>query len=117
MSKTFSIILGSILALIGLLGFVSNPLIGSNAIFVTNAAYNITHLIFGAVLLIVAFWFNRNSGLWLKVIGVLMFLLGIVGIVYSGTASNWMHIIAGIVIFIAGVYGKSGGGTIIAQKQ
>ena len=119
MAKTFTTIFGIILVLLGLLGFTSNPLIGSNALFVTDSVHNLIHLIFGAILLIVALWSGENSAFWLKFIGILIFLLGLIGvftvpssggmllgIAATNGASNWMHIIGGAAIFFAGKYGK-----------
>jgi len=121
MTKTFAIIIGAILVLLGILGFISNPLIGANALFATDGVHNLIHIVFGAILLIVAFWSSRDSVLWLKIIGSVVFLLGLIGILtvpsiggmllgiaYTNGASNWMHLIAGIVIFVAGMYGKDG---------
>jgi len=127
MGKTFAIILGSILALLGLLGFISNPLIGANALFTANAAHNILHLILGAILLVVAFCFSRNSVLWLKIIGAIVFLLGLVGVLavpsvdglllgflYTNGASNWLHLIAGVVMFVAGLFGKDDSNPVLS---
>ena len=117
MAKMLAIILGVILVLLGLLGFISNPLIGANSLFVADGVHNLIHLVFGAILLIVAFWSEKDSSLWLKIIGVVVFLLGIIGILtlssdggmllgiaYTNGASNWLHLVAGVVIFIAGTY-------------
>jgi len=51
MFKTPLAILSIILILLGLLGFVSNPLIGTDALFSTNTATNWLHLVVGVVLL------------------------------------------------------------------
>jgi uncharacterized membrane protein len=125
MVKTLSIIIGAILALLGLLGFASNPLIGANAIFVADAAHNVIHIILGTILLLVAFCFSKHSVLWLKVIGAVTFLLGLIGVftvpstggtilgvVTTSGASNWFNLIAGIVIFVAGMYGRDESGVI-----
>ena len=107
------------LALLGVLGFVSNPLIGANALFAADAAHNIIHIILGAILLVVAFWSSGNSELWLKIVAVATFLLGLIGlltvpatggsllgIAYTNGATDWFHLIAGAVIFAALIYGK-----------
>lgn len=60
MAKTPIIIFGVIFVLLGLLGFVSNPLIGANALFEANSATNWLHLIFGAVIFAVGIY-SRNS--------------------------------------------------------
>jgi hypothetical protein len=54
MTKTFKPIFGALFILLGLFGFISNPLIGANAIFVTNGATNWLHLLVGIALLIAA---------------------------------------------------------------
>ena len=119
MAKTFSVIIGSIFALLGLLGFTSNALIGTNALFIVDSAHNIIHIVLGLILLVVAFWFRKHSILWLKIVGSVTFLLGLIGILtvpsVGGTlfgiattngASNGLNLIAGAVIFIAGMCGR-----------
>ena len=119
MAKTLTLIFGVILMLLGLLGFISNPLIGANALFVADGAHNLIHIILGAILLAVAFWSSESSVLWLKLIGVITFLLGLIGVLtvpaiggtllgIAGTngASNWLNLVAGALIFAAGKYGK-----------
>jgi hypothetical protein len=58
--KTYAILVGVVLIVLGLLGFVDNPIVGdltgtSQPIFVTGAAHNMVHLITGAVAIYVAF--------------------------------------------------------------
>lgn len=119
MAKTLTVIFGVILVLLGALGFVSNPLIGANALFAADTAHNIVHIILGAILLLVAFWYGERSELWLKIIGAVTFLLGLIGlmtvpstggsllgIAYTNGASNWFHLVAGAVVFVALVYGR-----------
>ena len=127
MAKIFALILGVILALLGLLGFISNPFIGMNAVFVAGVAQNLIHIMLGAILLIIAFWFSKNCVQWLKIIGAVTFLFGLIGIltipstggallgvVTTNGASNWLNLIAGIVLFIAGIYGKDSVAGVIA---
>lgn len=52
MAKRFLLIFGCLFTLLGLVGFVSNPLIGAHALFATNAATNWLHLVIGAALLL-----------------------------------------------------------------
>ena len=56
MAKTTALILSIIFVLLGLLGFVSNPLIGTLGIFQSNGAENWLHIIFGAMLFAAAYW-------------------------------------------------------------
>jgi len=119
MAKTLTVIFGIILVLLGILGFTSNSLIGANAYFAADAVHNIIHIVLGGILLIVAFRASEKSELWLKIVGAVIFLLGLIGVLtvpsIGGTllgiastngASDWFHLIFGIVAFVAGVYGK-----------
>lgn len=127
MVKILTLILGTILTLLGIFGFTSNSLIGMNAPFVADTAHNILHIVLGAILLVVAFWSSKNCVLWLKIIGAATFLLGLIGVltipstggellgvVTTNGASNWFNLIAGVVIFIAGIYGKDPAADVIA---
>ena len=129
MAKTLTIIFGVILVLLGFLGFTSNSLIGADALFVTDSVHNLIHLILGGILLAAAFWASESAMLWLKLIGIILFLLGLIGILTvpsiggillgiasTNGASNWFNLIAGGVLFVAGKYGKddlNGGNTLL----
>lgn len=52
MAKTLAAAFGVILLLLGLVGFVSNPLVGANALFEANNAMNWLHLLLGAAMFI-----------------------------------------------------------------
>jgi hypothetical protein len=57
-TKWFAAILGAVLVLVGLLGFIGNPIVGepgSNPLFVTGTVHNIVHLLTGAAALYIAF--------------------------------------------------------------
>lgn len=123
MAKTLTVIFGVILVLLGCLGFTSNSLIGANALFAADTMHNIIHLVLGGVLLAVAFWVGENSVFWLKVIGAVVFLLGLIGlltvpstggsllgIAYTNGASDWFHLVFGVVVFAAGMYGGGAAG-------
>ena len=110
------IIIGAIFFLIGILGFISNPLIGTNALFVANVAHNVFHLVVGALLLIVALKARETTTLWLRVVGAALFLLGLFGVfstppaggalfgfVTTNAYSDWLHLIAGTVL-VAGTF-------------
>jgi len=121
MAKTLAVIFGVILVLLGLLGFVSNPLVGAGAVFLADTMHNVIRVVLGAILLAVAVWSPDSSARWLKVIGAVVFLLGLIGlftvpsaggmllgIAETNGASNWLHLVAGLVIFIAGMYSNGG---------
>ncbi|MBU6323688.1 MAG: DUF4383 domain-containing protein [Patescibacteria group bacterium] len=116
MAKTLAIIAGIVVIVVGLLGFFANPLVGAGALFVTNTALDVLYIIIGIILLVVAFMATQQSALWLKIMGVvylvlmvLGFLMGtpVLGFLEVNAATNWLHLILGIVLVAAGYYGHS----------
>ncbi len=106
--KTPFTILGAIFVLLGLLGFVSNPLIGTDALFAADALHNLIHLLFGAAFLAIAAWSRNRTALWLKLVGGALFLFGLAGILSGGELvgaiatngySDWFHLIVGAIVF------------------
>ncbi len=90
--KTFALILGVVLLLVGLLGFFANPLVGDSGYFGTNTAQDILHIIAGIFGIYVGTkgmgsGFNSSIG-W---IGVLLGLLGFIPGV-DGLLSSWLNI-------------------------
>lgn len=119
MAKTLAIVFGIVFVLIGILGWVPNPLVGANGIFLTDHMHDVFHLVTGLVLLIVAFTVSRQSSLWLKIGGVVYLLMAVVGwlmapnggVVLGMTvnmADHYLHLVLGIVLLVAGFAGKSG---------
>ena len=120
MAKRRSIILGAAFLLVGLLGFVDNPIIGPNGYFATNDAHNMVHLLIGAIMVIAGYVSGRAAFLSLIVFGAAYLLLAIMGFAQIGTAGagmllgvvhingadNWLHLALGIVLLAAGL--KSG---------
>jgi lysylphosphatidylglycerol synthetase-like protein (DUF2156 family) len=57
-AKYFAAGLGVVLLLVGVLGFIDNPIVGhpdNNPIFVADTVHNIVHLVTGAAALFIAF--------------------------------------------------------------
>lgn len=120
MAKTLALIFGVIFVLIGILGFLPNPLVGQGAIFHTDTAHNIVHLIFGVILVGCALRMPAQASLWLKVIGAVYLILAVLGfvmvpnggpllgLVATNAADHLLHVVLGIVLIVAGFVGKSG---------
>lgn len=119
MAKKLAIVFGVVFVLVGVLGFVSNPIVGATGIFVTDMLHNIVHLLVGVILLAVAFASAKSSGLWLKIFGVIYLLLAVLGFVMApsggmvlgmmtNTADHWLHVVLGIVLLAAGFWGGKG---------
>ena len=57
-AKWYAAAVGAVLVLVGLLGFISNPIVGepaNNPLFVTGTIHNVVHLVTGALALYIAF--------------------------------------------------------------
>ncbi len=101
--KTYAMVIGAVLVLVGLIGFVNAPIFG---IFGVNTAQNILHLVGGAVII----WYgykgagkttNMTLGVISAVVGVLGFVPGASGLLASlfgiNTAISVLHIGIGAV--------------------
>lgn len=116
-AKTAAIVLGAVFVLVGVLGFIPNPIVGPDGIFMTNMSHNLIHLVSGAVLLAGAYT-SLGPSLALKIIGVIYAIVAILGFVMSGdmllgmvamnTTDRWLHVLLAIVLLAAG-FGLNGG--------
>ena len=102
--KTYAMVIGAVLVLLGLVGFVMQPLI--LGIFGVNMAQNVLHLVGGALIL----WLatkgsakptNMWTGVVALVVGVLWFVPGAGGLLASIFAINanisYLHVAVGVV--------------------
>ena len=80
--KTFALILGIVLLLVGILGFISNPIVGEKGFFKTNMAQNVLHIIAGLFGLYVG-TMGKGPGynLVLGWIGIALGVLGFIPVV------------------------------------
>ena len=117
MAKKFAIILGILLALFGLLGFMSNPIIGPEKFFHANLAHNLVHLLLGVILLAAGLKNESAAGLALKVTAAVYLLLSLLGFVMGtdklllgllaiNAADSWLHLLLAIILFSAGMSAK-----------
>jgi len=102
--------------LAGLLGFIPNPLLGPQSLFVTNTAHNLVHVVTGAAFIGVALagsgasiWFMKTFGVVYMVLGVLgfVFLMGaptgyLLGLVHFNIMDNFLHLGLGVGILASG---------------
>ena len=121
MAKTLAIVFGIVFVLVGVLGFMDTGLVGEMGLFQTNALHDIVHLLFGLILLVVAFTAPMKSGMWLKTLGIIYLVLAVLGflmipaggdllgLVTMNTADHWLHVLLGIVLILAGMMGNRGG--------
>jgi hypothetical protein len=99
----FAAVLGAILLLVGIIGFVSEPVLG---LFTVSGLHNVVHLLSGAIGLWAGVWggvaaaqmFNRIFG----VVYALVAVLGLLGVGFLITlldlnaADNWLHVLIAV---------------------
>ena len=109
--KTFALILGIVLLLVGIAGFITNPLVGLTGYFGTNLSQNILHVVAGLIGIYCGTktagkGFNMWTGWIALIVGILGFIPGVNTMLttYLGvnTAISVLHIVIGIVSL--GVY-------------
>lgn len=98
------------------LGFIPNPVLGNNALFVTNTAHNLVHLATAIGFTAVAIAGEKISIRFMQVFGVVYMLTGFLGFVVLGSREtghllyvihinnldNYLHTGLGIAIAAAG---------------
>ena len=109
-TRTAAIIIGIVFLVVGVLGFIPNPLISPNGLFVVNGAHNLVHIISGLVVL--AGVYSFGSGLGLKIIGIVYAIIAVLGLFMGGDmllgmiamnmADHWLHVVLAVVILAAG---------------
>jgi hypothetical protein len=124
-------ILAAAFAGAGILGFVPNPLVGHDALFMTNTAHNLVHLFTAVGFAVVALMGPKASTRFMLAFGPLYALVGLIGLVALGSASegyllgvvyinfldNFLHIGLGIIIGAAGLYALSTVDRRVRQPQ
>jgi hypothetical protein len=109
MLKKYAKIVGIVLVIVGILGFIpginmKGHLLG---IFHVNAAHNIVHIVSG----LIAFWTSRTSmrasRLFFQIFGVVYFLVAllgfgygnreILGLIANNCADSWLHLAFGLI--------------------
>jgi hypothetical protein len=108
-ARLAAIVIGIVFVLVGLLGFVNNPVLG---LFQVNPLHNLIHIISGVVLLAGAFS-SLGSSMALKIIGVVYALVAILGffavnadgmllgLIPVNSADQWLHVVLAVVILVA----------------
>ncbi len=98
------------------LGVVPNPLVGEDALFVTNTAHNLVHLATAIGFVVVALLGEKASIRFMQAFGVVYILTGLIGFVTLGSQpegqllhiihinwlDNFLHLGLGISIAAAG---------------
>ena len=127
MAKTLALVFGYVFLLVGILGFISNPIVGSTGLFHADLNHNLVHLISGIVFLVVAYTAPAKASMTLKVFGVVYLLvtaLGfalapngptLLGLIETNMADNYLHLALGVVILLAGI--KTSNSSMVPQSM
>ncbi len=108
MQKTILTILGVVFLAIGVLGFVSDPLLG---IFEVDSLHNIIHILSGALALVAVSMgasamntFSRVFGIVYALVAVLGFVSGdnVLGLIMVNAADNVLHLVLAVVFLYLG---------------
>jgi hypothetical protein len=117
--RTAAILIGITFILVGVLGFVPNPIIADSrdAIFHADAVHSLVHIISGIFFLVFALAATSYLAGFMKIFGIVYFLLGVLGLFTIGSegmtrllgflhvngADNYLHIALGLLIFFASI--------------
>ena len=118
-ARTAALAIGIIFIVVGLLGFIDNPIVGSSekAIFHADTVHNMVHIISGLLFVLVAMAAPASASTVMIIFGIVYLLIGILGITSVGengmakllgflhvnAADNSLHIALGLVIALAGL--------------
>jgi len=110
-AKNAAMIIGIVFLIVGVLGYIPNPIVGPTGIFLTNPLHNIIHIASGIVLLL-GVYTSFGASLALKIVGVVYGLVAVCGFfmvmdnmmmgVAINEADKWLHVALAIVILAAG---------------
>ena len=108
-AKTAAMVLGIIFVIVGALGFIQNPIVGPDGIFVTNPLHNWVHIGSGIVLLLGAYS-PLGAGIALRVVGIIYAIVAVLGFIMGdmvwgiamNMADHWLHVALAIIILYAG---------------
>jgi hypothetical protein len=118
MAKTIAMVFGWIFLIIGVLGFISNPIVGDTGIFHADLNHNLVHIVSGIIFLWVSYKSPMKSSALLKIFGavylivaILGFFMGsgsILGLIEVNSADNWLHLVLALVFIWAGLKAANG---------
>ncbi|RKY14772.1 MAG: hypothetical protein DRQ55_20355, partial [Planctomycetota bacterium] len=120
LERTFAMVVGAILIVLGIAGAIGNPIVGradSTGIIVTGFGHDLIHLVTGALFLHVGVALNgRNRGYGLIGLGVFLLATGVLSLVssdllgiYDAPTSGFDqlgHILLGVAAIVVGWTGR-----------
>jgi hypothetical protein len=114
MAKRLATIYGAVFALVGIMGFIPNPLVGDAGFFATNTPHDLTHLLIGLVLLWAGTRTEHAAYVSMLTFGAVYGLLAVLG--YAGIGAeghtmllgfvhingndNWLHVLLAVALIV-----------------
>lgn len=112
-SRTVALMFGVTFILVGILGFIPNPLVSPTGIFEVNVHHNIVHLLTGLLILSGPALMKGKEHLMLIVAGVLYGLVALLGFIQGpglplgmiavNDADNFLHVALAAILIGAGL--------------
>ncbi len=108
MTKKLVMVIGVVFILVGLLGFVNDPVLG---LFDVDLVHNLIHLGSGILALVFAKKGDYAARMYARVLGVIYGLVAIIGLAsedeilglfQANSADDWLHIVLALVILAVG---------------
>ena len=117
LAQGYAALVGAVLVIVGLLGFINNPIVGPNGLFVTDTVHNIVHIVTGAIALYIAFGLRgeqqANGVIGFGILYLIVFLLLLLSPTMFGllqrpvnAADHVLHAALGVVSIAVGYLAK-----------
>jgi Domain of unknown function (DUF4383) len=113
-ARTAAFVLGIVLLIVGVLGYIPNPLVSPTGLFVVNQMHNLFHIVSG-IFLLLGVYSSLGPNLALKILGVVYAIVAVLGfvmmkggdglmfgIIAMNMMDHWLHVVLAIVILAAG---------------
>ena len=110
--RMIALLLGFVFILVGLIGFVPNPLVSPTGLFAVNAMHNLVHIFTGMAFVVGALLLVGKEALVVISIGLVYLAVAILGfftsgdmllgIVHINEADRWLHLGLAIAILAVG---------------
>ena len=110
-ARNVAFVLGVILLIVGVLGYVRNPIVGPTGFFVTNTLHNLVHILSG-ILLLIGVYTALGPSLALKILGIVYAIVAVLGFVMMkgdmlygirmNMTDHWLHVVLAIILLAAG---------------
>ena len=111
--RNVCLIFGWTFIAVGVLGFISNPLVSSEGFFVVNGPHNLVHLMTGFAFIVGAALWKGKEALVVTSVGVAYLAVAGLGFVTSGSmllgivhineADRWLHLGLAFAILLPGI--------------